>query len=96
MGMNAATTMSTEASLNFGGTTIGPGKYTLTAKRAGENKWHLVFAGDGGNAEVPLTTHKAEDSVETFTIDLSSMGGNKGLFFMAWGDLKVGTEFTVK
>lgn len=97
MGMNAATTLKTDAALDFGGKTVPAGTYTLTAKRVAEDSWHLIVADESGSAtEVPLQTSDPDSPVETFTIDLTSKGGSTGHFSMAWGELKAGTEFNVQ
>jgi hypothetical protein len=95
MGMNAATTLKTDGTLSFGDTQIKPGTYTLTAKKATEDKWHLVFKSDDASTEVPLMNGKVDEMVEQFTINLDSVGGNKGVFSMAWGSLSVGAQFSV-
>jgi hypothetical protein len=96
MGMNAATTLNTEATLVIGDKSVAPGEYSLTAKRVTEDSWHLIFGSDSGNVEVPLQAGKAGSSVETFTIQLDSRGSDEGSFSMAWGTLMVGTGFKVK
>jgi hypothetical protein len=96
MGMNAATTLITEATLVFGSESVVPGSYTLTAKRVGENDWHLVVNEDSGSTEVPLVTKTSSDSVETLSIELEAKSAKQGEFRMAWGTLSVSTSFTVK
>jgi hypothetical protein len=89
MGMNDATTLTTEATLKFGGTVVKPGKYRLTAKRVAEDAWHLIINQDSGdNIEVPLNNEERSELVETFTITLDA-----GHFSMEWGSLRVGTAF---
>ncbi len=96
MGMNAATTLTSEATLLFGDQSIAPGNYRLTAKRVGENDWHLVFNHDSGSTEVPLVTGTAADPVETLTIELKVKSATQGEFNMAWGKLVVSSPFAVK
>jgi hypothetical protein len=96
MGMNAATTLTTEATLVFGSETVAPGSYRLTAKRVGENDWHLVITEDDGTSEVPLVTNASSDSVETLTIELKAKNSSQGEFMMSWGTLSVSTSFAVK
>jgi hypothetical protein len=95
MGMNDATTLKTEGTLIFGEKSVKPGTYRLTAKRVEESKWFLLLTSDDGTEEVPLMNGKVEEPVEQFTISLDSVGGNKGVFSMAWGKLNVGTQFSV-
>lgn len=92
MGMNAETTLTTEASLKFGDQVVAPGKYRLTAKRMAEDAWHLVISQESGDSiEVPLTNEERSELVETFTITLEP-----NHFSMAWGSLNIGTSFTAQ
>jgi len=92
MGMNDATTLTTEATLKFGDKIVAPGKYRLTAKRVTEDLWHLVISPDSGDAiEVPLNNEERSELVETFTIELKPAH-----FTMEWGALRVGAEFEVQ
>ena len=96
MGMNAATTLDSEAALDFGDVTLAPGKYTLTAKRVSETDWHLIAAGDSGTHEIPLANLEGDGPVEVFTIWINEKGSGKGQFGMAWGEMKVGADFSVE
>lgn len=96
MGMNAATTLTAEATLIFGSESFAPGSYSLTAKRLGENEWHLVVSTDSGSKEVPLITSTLNDPVETLSIELVAKSATQGEFRMAWGQLSVTAPFTVK
>lgn len=96
MGKDAATTLKTDGTLHFEGQTVAPGTYRLTAKRVSEDAWHLVISSDQSTVEVPLQNNAVGESVETFTINLESKGGNRGRFSMAWGMMTVGTDFTVE
>ena len=96
MGMNAATMLTSDAGLDFGGKMVAAGSYRLTAKRVGENDWHLVIDTDGGATEVPLLTKTLDQPVEKLSIELEAMSATKGEFRMAWGTLGVSTTFTVK
>ena len=96
MGMNAATMLTSDAGLDFGGKMVPAGSYRLTAKRVGENDWHLVINTDGGATEVPLMTKQGGESVEKLSIELEAKSASKGEFRMAWGMLAVSTTFSVK
>jgi hypothetical protein len=96
MGMNAATMLTSDAGLDFGGKIVPAGSYRLTAKRVGENDWHLVINTDGGATEVPLMTKEVSASVEKLSIELEAKSASKGEFRMAWGMLSVSTTFSVK
>jgi hypothetical protein len=92
MGMNDATTLTTEATLKIGNKVVEPGKYTLTAKRVTEDSWHLIIKPNSGdNIEVPLNNEERSELVETFTITL-----DPGHFSMEWGAMRVGTDFEAK
>jgi hypothetical protein len=96
MGMNAATTLSSEAPLRFGDVQVPAGKHTLTLKRVDEDTFHLVITPDGGApVEVPVETTKLDNAVETLTMELESKGGGLGHFGLSWGTLAVGTDFAV-
>jgi hypothetical protein len=97
MGMNAATTLTTQAPLRFGDLQVPVGKHTLTLKRISEDSFHLVITPDGGSpTEVPVETMKLDDPVETLTMGLESQGDNRGHFALSWGTLAIGTDFTVE
>ncbi len=96
LGADAATTLKTEADLKFGDLAVPKGDYVLTATKTAEDKWQLDFAkGPDGTAvgSVPLTSQKAEGSVEIFTIELSGKG-NDGEFLMKWGPTALRAAFT--
>ena len=96
MGMNAATTLTSEVTLEFGGEAVMPGTYKLTAKRVGDDDWHLIISNDSGSTEVPLVSSSAEEPVETLSIELEEKNATLGEFRMAWGELAVNTTFSVK
>lgn len=97
MGMNAATTLSTEAPLRFGDARVPAGKHTLSLKRVSEDSFHLVITPDGGSPmEVPVDTAKLDEPVENLTMNLESKGGDAAHFGLSWGTLMVGTDFTVE
>jgi hypothetical protein len=97
MGADAATTLKTEAVLKFGTLTVPKGEYILTATRLDADKWQLnVLANTQERAKVadiPLTTDKLKDSVETFTIELTGQK-EKGELSMAWGTTALKAAFT--
>lgn len=96
MGADTATTLKTAGTLDFGSAQVPPGEYVLRARKVSDTDWVLKFEKDEKPAaEVPLKTFPLEQSVETFTIDLSDQGG-KGLFRMSWGNRALSAPFTVK
>ncbi len=97
MGMNEATTLSTEAPLRFGDVAVPAGTHTLTLKRVSEDAFHLVITPNSGSAlEVPVDTRKLDSPVETLTMNLESQGNDQGRFHLSWGTLGVTTDFTVE
>ena len=96
MGMNAPTTMKTEANLQFGGVPVPAGDYKLQAKYVGADQWELML--NGGEAVVPLKAEVLDDSVETFSIYLvRSRSGDPGAgaLWASWGTKKLTAELKV-
>jgi len=95
LGADSATTLKTETDLAFGDVKVPSGEYILTATKVDTDKWHLnVLAKDDRSrvADVPLSQSKADESVETFTIDLKGEG-KKGMLKMTWGQTVLETDF---
>jgi len=97
MGADAATTLKTEADLDFSGIKVPRGDYVLKATKVDAEKWTLNVLGkdDAKVAEIPLTSTKIPASVETFTIDLKGEK-DKGEFSMSWGTTAMKAPFTAK
>ena len=96
MGADAATTLKTAATLDFGTAQVPPGDYVLRARKVSDTNWVLKFEKDGkAAAEVPLQASTLDKSVETFTIDLAEERG-KGVFRMSWGTRALSAPFSVK
>ena len=100
LGMNQATTLTTEGDLKFGDLEVPQGSYSLFAKKTGVEAWDLIFNKETGQwgtqrdasqdlGSVPLTVEAATDSVEQFAIEL--LPG--GQFSMSWGTLRVSAAF---
>lgn len=93
MGMNTATTLTTDVPLKFGSTVVSAGKYALQAKRVDEKNWVMIFNQEGSKpVEVPIQFKKASSSAETLTINLSKKG-NGGDFLLHWGTFTLSTNF---
>jgi len=95
LGMNEPTTLETTGTLTVAGKTLEAGKYSLWAKKTGENSWILAFHpqvpgwGDpplkeGYAAELPLKMEKAGDSAEQLNISVGDMNGKAGIK-IHWG-----------
>jgi len=106
LGMNQPTTLETTGTLNVAGKTLAPGKYSLWAKKAGDDSWLLEFHptvpgwGDppltsGYAAELPLKLEKASDSAEQLNISLADMSGKAGVK-IHWGTAVLIGAFDVK
>ena len=101
VGANAATTLTTDASLNFGGKQLPLGKHTLLARLGEGGKWTLIASSKGAMqfeeaaklGEIPLTLSEDKDSVEQLTITLSGQG-NKGTIEIAWGTARLTGSFS--
>jgi hypothetical protein len=94
MGMNAATTLTTDVDLKFGDKTVPKGKYTLSAKRAEAQKWVMLIKNQDGNvvAEAPLTFQKLGSATELMTIELKPKGSGAS-FNLLWGNYSLSTDF---
>jgi len=102
IGSNAATTITSDVDLDFGGTRVAKGKHILLARLAEPGKWSLVVSGKSAFqyepsakiAEVPLEFKEAKDLVEELTLTLTGKNGN-GTLEIAWGTLRLTASFAV-
>jgi hypothetical protein len=97
MGADAATTLKTDADLDFSGVKVPKGEYTLQATKVEATKWNLnvLGKGDAKVADIPLSTSSLSNPVETFTIDLKG-DKDKGEFVMSWGTMALKAPFTAR
>ncbi len=106
-GMNSSTTLDTSANLAFGETTIEAGQYSLWAKKVSADAWHLVVNSETGIwgtahnadndiAEIPFDKSDLAESVEQFTIEISSTGDNSGEIVCQWATLQLKAAFEVQ
>ena len=106
VGMNQATEITTESDLVVGGKQLKAGKYSLWARRTGDDSWTLAFhpktgvwgapaLKEGYAAELPLKLEKASDSAEMLTIHLAEAGGD-GEVKIHWGTTMMSGKFGVK
>lgn len=108
LGMNEATTLTTDGALVFGETVLAPGTYTLFAKHVRAGQWTLVLNSETGLwgafnhdpskdvAEIPLQLKTLDQTVEKLTITLEGSGTHQGRLAVRWGTHELATEFTVR
>ena len=102
MGADSATTLTTEADLQFGDQAVPKGSYTLVAHFLEKEKWSLVICKDTGErfqpegtvAEVPGSFEKGQPLVEQLTIDLKEEAG-KARLVLSWGAYRLAASFKV-
>jgi Protein of unknown function (DUF2911) len=100
LGANAATTITSDADLDFGGTRVAKGQHVLLARLAEGGKWSLVVSGKAANeydpgskiAEAPLEMKEGDESVEELTIKLSNQEG-RGVIEITWGTSRLVGSF---
>jgi hypothetical protein len=106
LGMDEATEIDTSGTLVVGGKELKAGKYTLWAKKTGENQWTLAFHpqtgvwGDpplttGYVAEMPLKFEKVPGSAEKLTISLADKSG-AAVLNIHWGTAQLSGTIGVK
>jgi len=106
LGADTSTTFTTTGDLDFSGTTVPKGEYSLWARKESDNSWKLVFNSQHGQwgtdhdaskdaVAVDLKQDKASSSDEQVTIGLEK-ADNGGEFNVQWGDLELSTNFTAK
>jgi hypothetical protein len=104
-GANVATGLTTEAALQMGSLKLPKGTWSIWAI-PNEKEWTLVVNKQSGQHH--LDYDSAEDfgrtkmsvktlatAVETFRIELSSAGGNKGTLAIIWENTEASIPFTV-
>jgi hypothetical protein len=104
-GANEATTLKTEADLQFGSLAVPKGTYTVYTV-PGETGWTLVINKQTGQwgteyseaqdlGRVPMKVSSTEKPVEMFTIAIEPKG-NGGTLKMTWENTAASAEFTAK
>lgn len=104
-GANAATQFKTDKSLDFGGTVVPAGFYTLWTLPSA-NGWKLIFNGETGQWG---TEHKAEKDLYTIDMQMSSLpqpverftisvepNAQGGALNLDWDTTRASAPFTVK
>jgi len=106
LGADKSTTFTSTGALDFGGTAVPAGTYSLWARKESDNSWKLVFNSQHGQwgtnhdaskdaVAVPLKQEKASSSAEEVTIKLEQESGG-GEVTVQWGDLELSANFTAK
>lgn len=106
LGADKSTTFSTSSDLDFNGTTVPKGEYSLWAQKQSDNSWKLVFNSQHGQwgtdhdaskdvVSVPLKQEKESSSADRVTIKLENEN-NAGEISVSWGDLELSTTFSPK
>jgi hypothetical protein len=105
-GANAATALHTDANLDIGGLAVPKGDYTLfvyldpkqwllvVSKATGE--WGLDYDPGRDLGRVKMEMSKPPKPIETYKMDLSSEGGNKGKLRLEWENTIADVPITVK
>ena len=104
LGADASTTLSTNGDLDFAGTKIAAGSYSLFARKSGDG-WTLLVNSQTGQwgtehdasrdiAEIPLMVHPGE-AREQFTVVLHGQG-NGGMLHFEWGESVLMATFTAE
>jgi hypothetical protein len=106
-GANAATTLHTDADLDFAGLAVPKGDYSLFVDLTNPAAWTLIINKQTGQSgleydkaqdlgRVPMTMSKPPALVEALKYTLSSEGNNKGKLTLAWENVVASVPFTVK
>ena len=105
-GADNATTFQTEADVDFAGLKVPKGTYTIYTL-PGATEWQLIVNKQTGQwgteynqrqdlGRVKMNLTQTPAVVDSFKIDLSSTGGNKGLLKMSWERTEVSVPFVVQ
>jgi len=100
IGADVATTIESDADLDFGGTRVPKGKHILLARLVAPGQWSLVVSSATVNhyepssklAEVPMTVEQGKEPVEDLTISLTNNSG-QGTIEISWGTQRLLASF---
>ncbi len=105
-GADSATMLGTQANLQIGTLKVPKGNYTVyTIPEAGE--WTLIISKELGQwgtdyhpkldlGRAKMTVKALVMPVENFKIEVTSMGGNKGMLTMTWEKTQASVPITVE
>ena len=105
-GANAATSLTTDASLDIGGATVPAGSYTLYTL-PGENAWQLIINKQTGQwgtqydqgqdlARVPMKVGQLPSGLEIFTISLDKTGARTATLKLDWENTTASVNISEK
>jgi len=105
-GADNATTFQTDADLDLGGLKVPKGIYTIYTL-PGATEWQLIINKQTGQwgteynqrqdlGRVKMNLAQTPAPVDSFKIELSSTGGNKGLLKMTWERTEVSVPFVLQ
>lgn len=106
-GADSATSLHTDADLDFDGLTVPKGDYTLYVNLADPDNWELIINKQTGQwgltynagqdlGRVKMKMSKPSAMVEKLTYTLSRIGNKQGLLDLKWEDHAASVPFTVK
>ena len=106
LGADKSTTLTTTGDLDFGGTAVAKGEYSLWARKEADGSWKLVFNSQHGQwgtdhdaskdvAAVPLKQETESSPADKVTIKLENEN-NAGEISIAWGNMELSSNFTAK
>lgn len=106
-GANAATTLTTDGTLQIGSLTVPAGSYTLFVDLTDPNQWELIVNKQTGQwglrydkshdlGRVKMTMSKPSAMVEKLKYTLASTGGANGKLTLEWENHSASVTFTAK
>jgi hypothetical protein len=105
-GANAATSLTTDTTLDIGGTTVPAGNYTLYTV-PGETSWQLIVNKQTGQwgtkydegqdlARIPMKVSQLPSGLEIFTISLDKTGAKSATLKLDWELTSASVRITEK
>jgi hypothetical protein len=105
-GANEATTLTTAADLDIGGTSVPAGKYTLWTLPT-EDNWKLIVNKQTGQwgtdydqsqdlARIDMQKSQTQQPVEQFTMSFDKKGNDSADLVLVWGTTKVSVPIKAK
>jgi len=105
-GANEATTLTTEADLDIGGTSVPAGKYTLWTLPS-EGTWKLIVNKQTGQwgteydqaqdlARIDMQKSQTQQPVEQFTMSFNKKGNDTADLVLDWGSTRVSVPVKAK